>query len=52
MSAIPLVQATAPTAVVKRDGRRVPFDAGKIESAIANCPRALPDLRKRAGSAR
>ena len=35
MSAIPLVQATAPTAVVKRDGRRVPFDAGKIESAIA-----------------
>jgi len=35
MSAIPLLQATAPTAVVKRDGRRVPFDAGKIESAIA-----------------
>jgi ribonucleoside-triphosphate reductase (formate) len=44
MSAIPLVQATAPTAVVKRDGRRVPFDAGKIESAIARAGAATGEF--------
>ena len=44
MSAIPLVQATAPVAVVKRDGRRVAFDASKIESAVARAGAATGEF--------
>jgi len=44
MSAVPLPQAAAPTAVVKRDGRRVEFDAAKIESAIARAGAATGEF--------
>jgi len=44
MSAAPLPQAAAPTAVVKRDGRRVAFDAAKIESAITRAGAATGEF--------
>ncbi len=44
MNVIPLPQAMIPASVLKRDGRRVSFDPGKIESAIARAGAATGEF--------
>jgi ribonucleoside-triphosphate reductase len=44
MNVIPLPQAMIPAHVLKRDGRRVSFDPGKIESAIARAGAATGEF--------
>jgi ribonucleoside-diphosphate reductase alpha chain len=54
----PVADVTLPTTILKRDGRVVPFDMGRIESAIAKCFASMnrkpntpvADLAKQAGN--